>query len=86
MVSVPWPDFKSPRTQKAAESNALVDAIRKTSFDDPIMISSGPIRLNEIGENVGAMTAIVQILKNRPLVVWPREMAQAPMVFPRPRA
>jgi branched-chain amino acid transport system substrate-binding protein len=121
MVSVPWPNFKSPRTQKAAEdymkrmggksmdetafsydaiqvvadaleraksaeSDALVDAIKKTSFNDPIMISAGPIRFNEIGENVGAMTAMVQILKNRPLVVWPREMAQAQMVFPRPRA
>jgi hypothetical protein len=49
------------------------------------MVSAGPIRFDEIGENVSATTAMVQILKNKPLVVWPRDAAQAPPVFPRPR-
>jgi branched-chain amino acid transport system substrate-binding protein len=120
MVSVPWPNFKSPRTQRAADeymkrvgtrsmdetaftydalqvmadvlerarstdADALVDAIKKTSFNDPIMISAGAIRFNENGDNIGATTAMVQILQNAPKVVWPKEMAQAPMVFPRPK-
>lgn len=118
MAAVPWPNVKSPRTQRVAEEfakrtggkgmdetsfsydgiqvianvlerarstdpDALVDAIKKTDFKDPIMVSSGPIRFDEIGENVGAATAMVQILKNKPLVVWPKEAAQAPLVFPR---
>ncbi len=120
MASVPWPNVKSPRTQRVAEEyakrtggksmdetsfsydaiqviadalerarstdpDALVEAIRTTNFTDPIMVSAGPIRFDEIGENVGATTAMVQILKNKPLVVWPREAAQAPPVFPRPK-
>jgi branched-chain amino acid transport system substrate-binding protein len=120
MASVPWPNVKSPRTQRVGEEyarrtggkgmdetsfsydaiqviadalerarstdpDALVEAIRKTSFTDPIMVSAGPIRFDEIGENVGATTAMVQILKNKPLVVWPRDAAQAPLVFPRPK-
>lgn len=120
MASVPWPNVKSPRTQKAAEefmkrtggkgmdetsfsydgiqviadvlerarsvdADALVDAIKKTAFNDPIMVSAGPIRFNDVGENVGATTAMVQIVKNKPLVVWPKDGAQAQPVFPRPK-
>jgi branched-chain amino acid transport system substrate-binding protein len=120
MDSIPWPNFKSPRTQKVVEEHmkrtggksidtnaytydaiqvmadvlerakstdpdALVDAIKKTNFNGAIMVSSGPIRFNEIGENVNAATAMIQILKNKPLVVWPKEAAQAQLVFPRPK-
>jgi branched-chain amino acid transport system substrate-binding protein len=70
---------------RASESDALVDAIRKTNLADPIMVSAGPIRFNEIGENVNATTAMVQILKNKPLVVWPKDGAQTQVVFPRPK-
>jgi branched-chain amino acid transport system substrate-binding protein len=120
MASVPWPNPKSPRTQKVAEeyarrtngkgmdetsfsydgiqviadalerarsseSDALVDAIKKTNFADPIMVSAGPIRFSEIGENVNATTAMIQIVKNKPYVVWPKEGAQTQVVFPRPK-
>ena len=120
MASVPWPNVKSPRTQKVAEefakrtggkgmdetsfsydgiqviadvlerarsveADALVDAIKKTAFNDPIMVSAGPIRFNDVGENVGATTAMVQIFKSKPLVVWPKDGAQAQPVFPRPK-
>jgi branched-chain amino acid transport system substrate-binding protein len=70
---------------RSTDPAALVDAIRRTSFGDPIMISAGPIRFNESGDNAAATTAMVQILKNKPVVVWPREMAQERMVFPRPK-
>jgi len=49
------------------------------------MVSAGPIRFNDVGENVGATTAMVQIVKNEPLVVWPKDGAQAAPVFPRPK-
>ncbi|PYM15268.1 MAG: hypothetical protein DMD81_15450, partial [Candidatus Rokuibacteriota bacterium] len=70
---------------KSTDPEQLVDAIKKTSFADPIMLAAGPIRFNEGGENVAATTAMVQILKNKPLVVWPKESAQASPVFPRPK-
>jgi branched-chain amino acid transport system substrate-binding protein len=71
---------------KSTDPDALVDAIKKTSFEGPIMLSAGPIRFSDSGENVGATTAMVQILKNKPLVVWPKESAQASAIFPRPKA
>ena len=70
---------------RTTDSDALVDAIKKTNFTDPFMVSSGPIRFSETGENVNATTAMIQILKNKPLVVWPKEGAQAQVVFPRPK-
>jgi len=120
MDNVPWPNFKSPRTQKVAEEHlkrsgksldanatytydaiqvmadalerakstnpdALVDAIKKTNFTGGIQVLSGPIRFNETGDNENAATAVIQILKNKPLVVWPKETAQAQVVFPRPK-
>jgi len=70
---------------RSTDSDALVDALRKTNLGEPIMLSAGPIRFSESGENVNATTAMVQILKNKPLVVWPKESAQAAPVFPRPK-
>jgi len=120
LVSVPWPNPKSARTQKVGEEfgkrtggksmdetaftydgiqvagdvlerarstdpDALVEAIRKTNFANPIMVSAGPIRFDDGGENLAATTAMVQILKNKPQVVWPKDAAQAQLVFPRPK-
>ncbi len=70
---------------KSTDPDALVEAIKQTNFANPIMISAGPIRFNESGDNVNATTAMVEILKNKPLVVWPKELAQARFVFPRPK-
>jgi branched-chain amino acid transport system substrate-binding protein len=116
---VPWPNFKNPRTQKAAEEylkrsggktfdtnsgysyegmlviadvlerarstepDAIVDAIKKTSFKDPLMVSSGPIVFNEVGDNPNASTAMIQILGQKAVVVWPKEAAVQKFVFPR---
>jgi branched-chain amino acid transport system substrate-binding protein len=121
MDNVPWPNFKSPRTQKVAEEHikrtggknldangvytydavlvmadalerakstdpdALVEAIKKTNFTGGAAFSSGPVRFNETGDDANAATAMIQILKNKPLVVWPKEAAQAQVVFPRPK-
>jgi branched-chain amino acid transport system substrate-binding protein len=71
---------------RATAPDALVDAIKKTNFAGGIAVSAGPIRFNETGDNLNAATAVIQILKNRPLVVWPKEIAQATVVFPRPKA
>jgi branched-chain amino acid transport system substrate-binding protein len=70
---------------KATEADAVVDAIKKTSLKDPLMVSAGPVMFNEVGDNPNAATAMIQILGGKPVVVWPREAAAAKYVFPRPR-
>jgi branched-chain amino acid transport system substrate-binding protein len=71
---------------KSTEADAVVEALRKTSYKDNLMVSTGPIMFNEIGDNPNASPAMIQILKQKPLVVWPKEMALAKLVFPRPKA
>jgi branched-chain amino acid transport system substrate-binding protein len=122
MTSVPWPNFKNPRTQKVAEEynrrsrgktfdtnsgysydgmhlvadfferarstepDAIVDAIKKTNYKDPLMVSAGPVVFNEMGDNPNAVPAMIQILGGKPVVVWPRDAAAQKFVFPRPKA
>jgi len=122
MTSIPWPNFKNPRSQKLAveylkrsggktldtnsgysydalyvladvferakstEPDAVVDAIKKTNFKDNLMVSTGPVMFNETGDNPNAAPAMVQILKQKPVAVWPKEHALAKFVFPRPKA
>jgi branched-chain amino acid transport system substrate-binding protein len=121
MTSVPWPNFKNPRTRQVAgeyakrsggktfdtnsgysydamlvladvferagttEPDAVVEAIKKTNFKDNLMVSTGPVVFNETGDNPNAAPAMVQILGQKPLVVWPKEAAEQKFVFPRPR-
>lgn len=121
MDSVPWPNFKNPDTQRAAEdyskrasgktfdtnsgysyeailimadvlerarstdADALVEALKKTHFKGGLMVSTGPVLFNETGDNPNASTAMVQILGQKPVVVWPREAAAQKFVFPRPK-
>ena len=70
---------------KSTEPDAVVEALRKTSYKDNLMVSTGPIMFNEIGDNPNASPAMIQILKQKPVVVWPKEMALAKLVFPRPK-
>ena len=71
--------FERART---TEADAVVDAIKKTRFPDPIMVSAGPIVFNEAGDNANASTAMIQIRDQKPQVVWPREAAQTTYIFP----
>ncbi len=71
--------FERART---TEADTVVDAIKKTRFADPIMVSAGPIVFNEAGDNANASTALIQIREQKPQVVWPRETAQTKYVFP----
>jgi len=121
MDSVPWPNFKNPRTQKVAEEyvkrsggktfdtnsgysyeailvladvlerakstepEAVVDALKKTSIKNPLMVAAGPLTFNETGDNPNASPAMIQILGQKPVVVWPRDAAAQKLVFPRPK-
>lgn len=122
MASVPWPDFRKPKTLTVAEEyrkrsggrifdtnsgysydamlliadileraksvdpEAIVDAMRKTRWTGGLMVYGGPVHFNELGDNPNAIPAMIQILGQKPVVVWPREAAAAKFVFPRPKA
>jgi len=69
----------------STDPDALVAAIRKTSFPGGVTTATGPVIFNELGDNPNASTAAIQILGGKPRVVWPREAAEVKFVFPRPK-
>jgi branched-chain amino acid transport system substrate-binding protein len=119
--SVPWPDFRNPRTQRVAEEyakrsggktfdtnsgypydgthivadalerakstdpDAVVQALKETKLTSLVMLQSGPAMFNEIGDNPNAVPVMIQIQNQKPVVVWPRDLAAAKLVFPRPK-
>ena len=123
LTSVPWANFKNPKTNAAAEEyrkrssgktfdtnsgysydavfviadvleraaslddpDAIVEALRKTNYAGGLMQYGGPVVFNEIGDNPNAIPTMIQILKQKPVAVWPREAAVEKLVFPRPKA
>jgi len=70
----------------STEPDAVVAAIKKTNFAGGLSVSSGPIIFNETGDNPNASTAMLQILGQKPRVVWPKDVAEQRFVFPRPKS
>jgi branched-chain amino acid transport system substrate-binding protein len=70
---------------KSTDSDAVVDAMKKTNFKDVLMVAAGPVVFNEIGDNPNAATAMIQILGQKPVAVWPKDAALQKFVFPRPK-
>jgi len=71
---------------KSTDSDAIVDAMKKTNFTGGLMVSTGPVVFNEIGDNPNASTAMIQILGQKPVVVWPKDAAEQKFVFPKRKA
>ncbi len=69
----------------STEPDAIVAAIKKTNFKDGVTVSNGPVIFNEVGDNPNASTAMIQILGQKPRVVWPKDVAEQKFVFPRPK-
>ena len=69
----------------STDPDAIVAAIKKTNFTGGITVASGPVVFNETGDNPNASTAMIQVLGQRPRVVWPRDAAEQKVVFPRPK-
>lgn len=122
MASVPWPNFKNPKTQavadeygkrsggktfdtnsgysydgmmlvadileraKSTEPDVIVEAIKASSWNGGLMVYGGPVLFNELGDNPNAIPAMIQVLGQKPVVVWPKAAALQTFVFPRPRA
>ena len=70
----------------SVDPEAVVAAIKKTSFAGGVTVSTGAVIFNEVGDNPNASTAMLQILGQEPKVVWPKDVAEQKFVFPRPKA
>jgi branched-chain amino acid transport system substrate-binding protein len=71
---------------KSTDAEAIVEAMKKTSFTGGLMQYGGPVVFNELGDNPNAITTMIQILGQKPVAVWPKDAALAKFVFPRPKA
>jgi branched-chain amino acid transport system substrate-binding protein len=65
----------------AADTEAVAEALRRTSFAQPLMVAAGPVMFDATGENPNATPAVLQIFGGRPTVVWPRAAAERPYVL-----
>jgi len=71
---------------RSIEADAIVDAMRKTSYTGGLMQYGGPVTFNELGDNPNAISTMIQILGQKPVAVWPKDAALQKFVFPRPKA
>jgi branched-chain amino acid transport system substrate-binding protein len=71
---------------KSTDPDAIVEAMKKTSYTGGLMVYGGPITFNELGDNPNAITTMIQIQGQKPVAVWPKEASLAKFIFPRPKA
>ena len=70
---------------RSTEPDVLVAALKATSFSGGVTIATGPVVFNDVGDNPNASTAMIQIVGQKPRVVWPKDVAEERFVFPRPK-
>lgn len=70
--------------EKSAEptGEALRDAIAAIELPSTMLAYPGPIKFNEIGENINAAPQLTQIRDGKIVQVWPKEFAEAEPVLP----
>ncbi|HEX6499183.1 MAG TPA: amino acid ABC transporter substrate-binding protein [Micromonosporaceae bacterium] len=72
---------------------AFVLAVQKAGSTDPNKVRDamaqldeqtffGPLKFNERGQNVSKPMAVIQIQGGKPVAVWPKDSAEAPMKWP----
>jgi branched-chain amino acid transport system substrate-binding protein len=71
---------------RSTDPDAIVDAMKKTRFPGGLMVATGPVVFNETGDNPNASTAMIQILGQKPVVVWPKDVADQKLVLPKRKA
>jgi len=69
----------------STDPDAVVASMKRTNFAGGITVSNGPVVFNDNGDNPNASTAVIQILGQKPKVVWPKQVAEAQLVFPAPK-
>jgi len=67
------------------DPDAVVAAVKKTSFAGGVTVSTGPVVFNETGEQSQREHGDAPDLGQKPKVVWPKEAAEQRFVFPRPK-
>ncbi|MFW0785980.1 ABC transporter substrate-binding protein [Gordonia sp. CPCC 206044] len=63
------------------DPKAVRDAMGKTDVT-PVVLSDGPVRFDEAGENLSTLPILTQVLDGAPHVVYPTQFAVKPIVFP----
>ncbi len=87
------PDYHPP--QSAAALLVYHHALQKAGLEDPqkvrdaisktnIMTFYGPIRFNEKGMNIGKGMGVVQLQKGKPVLIYPKEVADGELIYPIP--
>ena len=64
---------------------AIADALRRTSFASPFMVSAGPIVFDSSGNNPNAAPALLQVFGGRAAVVWPKAAAERAYALGAPK-
>ncbi len=67
----------------STDGAALAEAIRQTNIAERMMIG-GPIRFDAKGQNTQIASACIQNRNGQPVVVLPKQAAQAAPVYPAP--
>ena len=67
------------------DPDAVVASIKKSQFTGGLAVMTGPVAFNETGDNANASSATIQILGQKPVVVWPKTAAEQKFVLPRPK-
>ena len=68
----------------SSDAEAIAEALRRTSYTNPLMVAAGPVTFDASGENPNVSPAMLQIFAGRPTVVWPRAAAERPYALARP--
>lgn len=73
--------------QRALEKAGTLDPqkVRDALAQTNLMTAYGPIRFNEMGQNIAKGMAVVQIQKGKPVTVFPIDGAQAKFTYPIPQ-
>ena len=66
---------------KSTDREAIQKALTQTKFNDHIL-PQGPIEFNAEGQNVNALSLLMQINNSEIKVVWPKKYSEADLVFP----
>ena len=72
--------------QRAIEKAGSLDPqkVRDAIAQTNIVTAYGPIRFNELGQNVAKGMTVVQIQNSKPVVVYPANAAKAKFIYPLP--
>jgi branched-chain amino acid transport system substrate-binding protein len=72
---------EAPETSGDKDPKKLRDAIAGVSLD-PLVVSGGPVKFDDKGENVNALPVVMQVQDGKVAVVYPKDRADAKPHYP----